>query len=265
MMKKSVSGNFKGGLWIAAGVLLAGVALMRLFGIYGESVEQRDAYGSLAHDAVRRQGNEEGGAGEGGGEEAFDYQAVRVDFDLLKQTNDDIVGWILFDSNGISYPVLKGRDNGEYLYTMADGTKNPSGSIFIDSSCAADFTGLHTIIYGHNMKDGSMFGRLKQYSLQEDYYEKNRYFTVYTPEKVFRYEIFAWYEAKEDDEVYRTGFLEGGEFDAFVSRMMERRYADTKNSADGRDKIVTLSTCSSEGMRFVVHGKMICETDLLRL
>lgn len=241
---------------------MAGISLIQLAGANGASREQKKAYGSLESGAVRPQVLDNPcDSGEG---EAFDYREVTIDFDLLKRENEDIIGWILFDFNGISYPVLQGRDNEEYLYTMADGTQNPSGSIFIDSMCAADFTDCHTIIYGHNMKDGSMFGKLKQYRIQENYYKENRYFTIYTPDKMFRYEIFAWYEAKADDEVYQAGFSEDSEFEAFVSRMQERRYADTKTGAGGKDKIVTLSTCSAEGMRFVVHGKMIHAEDVLQ-
>lgn len=186
-----------------------------------------------------------------------DYRKFKIDFDALKEMNEDIIGWIRFDKNGINYPVLQGRDNEEYLRILPDKTKNSSGSIFMDYLCSADFTDSHTIIYGHNMKNLSMFGRLKKYRTVEGYYETNRYFTIYTPDQIYRYEIFAWYEVGVEDSVYQVGFTEEDAFGEFVDWMLERRYQDTNVTADERDKIVTLSTCSTAGKRFVVHGKLI--------
>ena len=105
------------------------------------------------------------------------------------------------------------------------------------------------------MKNLSMFGRLKQYRTTEGYYEDNRYFTIYTPDQIFRYEIFAWYEADAADPVYQVEFTDEEAFGAFVDQMLERRYRDTGVTADRQDKIVTLSTCSTEGKRLIVHGK----------
>lgn len=247
MMKKSVSGNFKRNIFFcAAGAVLMGTALYQLTGIGMESKERKDFYGRIEKSAVEESSSEE-----------KTKEEVTIDFDTLKKMNEDIVGWILFDKNGISYPILQGKDNEEYLYTMADGTKNPAGSIFLDALCSPDFEDAHTIIYGHNMKDLSMFGKLKQYGIKKDYYQENKYFTIYTPDGAFRYEIFAWYEAAEDDSVYQVGSWEEESFGEFVAQMIKRRYRDTEVTAGKNDKIVTLSTCSSAGMRFVVHGKRV--------
>ncbi len=100
-----------------------------------------------------------------------------------------------------------------------------------------------------------MFGSLKNYNLKEDYFQENRYFTIYTPEKTLRYEIFAWYEAAADDDVYQIGFAADELFAEFVEQMLARRVYDTNVTAGREDRIVTLSTCSANGKRFVVHGK----------
>lgn len=240
--------------------MLAGLAVFQLAGIKTESETKKVMYGVLEDGAVTAQaGNDAGVEDDAGGE--FGYKTAEIDFDYLKQVNKDVIAWIMFDKNGLSYPVLQGADNEEYLYKMADGTKNPAGSIFADSMCSADFSDSHTILYGHNMKDLSMFGKLKRYRTQEGYYEENRFFTIYTPKQVCRYEIFAWYEAGEDDAVYRVGFEADDAFGAFVEQMLERRCKDTAVAAGKEDKIVTLSTCSANGMRFVVHGKRISVTE----
>ena len=264
MMRKSISGNFKKkSVFFLAGVILIGIAVWQLSGIGIEQKQEGDTYRRLKKTAMEETGTEEPKEKDRKKDEkeTFDYRKVRVDFDALKKRNKDIVGWILFDQNGISYPVVQGADNETYLHVMADGTKNPAGSIFVDASCEADFMDLHTIVYGHNMKNLSMFGKLKQYRREEAYYKENQYFTIYTPNRIFRYEIFGWYEAAADDALYQTDFLDREEWEKFVEQMLERRYRDTGVTADGMDRIVTLSTCSGEGMRFVVHGKLTDEIE----
>lgn len=272
MMKKSVSESFKTNRLLAgAGILLITVSLCALVSIGLDYKKEEDVYGQLQASVLQKGTSEstdaDSFAEDNGGMknqiedadtgEIFDYRALQIDFDALKQVNTDITGWILFDNNGISYPILQGKDNEEYLYTLADKTENKAGSIFLDASCAPDLSDSHTIIYGHNMKNLSMFGKLKNYRIKENYYEENRYFTIYTPENILRYEIFAWYEVGEDDSVYQVGFAADEEFGRFVEQMIERRYQDTGVSAEKKDKIVTLSTCSAAGRRFVVHGKLI--------
>lgn len=268
-MKKSVSVNSRKNHLLIAGDLLLLVSFFSLLSIGIEYKKEEDSYRQLEQAAMKETISKDTDHSIGDGvrtdssdfdkdtDGTFDYFAVQIDFEMLKQVNEDIIGWILFDFNGISYPILQGEDNEEYLYTLADKTENKAGSIFMDAACASDFSDVHTIIYGHNMKNLSMFGKLKYYRTKADYYKENCYFTIYTPDKICRYEIFAWYEASEDDSVYQVGFKEDEVFDSFVGQMLNRRYTDTGIRADKEDKIVTLSTCSSNGKRFLVHGKLI--------
>ena len=261
MMKKSVSGNSKKKMFYSlAGILLLGIAFYQLTDIAFQYQQGKDIYARFWHAAEENEDKNETRQkakkqADNSGE--FDYRKFKIDFDVLKEMNEDIIGWIRFDKNGINYPVLQGRDNEEYLHILPDKTKNASGSIFMDYLCSSDFTDSHTILYGHNMKNLSMFGRLKKYRTVEGYYEKNRYFTIYTPDQIYRYEIFAWYEVGAEDSVYQVGFTDEDVFGEFVGQMLERRYQDTNVTADETDKIVTLSTCSAAGKRFVVHGKII--------
>ena len=269
-MKKSISGNFKKyGAFFMAGLLLVGIALYRLTGVSVEYETGNAVYGKMAKAVLweAEEANEPERipfAGQTGRispaqdrKEVLDYRTIRIDFERLEQINADIIGWILFDQNGISYPIVQGADNEEYLAKMADKTPNKAGSIFMDALCAADFMDSHTILYGHNMKDLSMFGKLKLYRQEPKYYEDNRYFTVYVPGKTLRYEIFSWYEAEADDSVYQVGFAADAAFGAFVDQMLARGGQNTKATADRTDRILTLSTCSAQGKRFVVHGKLL--------
>ena len=261
MMKKSVSENSKKKLLsFAAGLFLFGIACYQLMNIGAEYQQERDVYARFqdaADDDNDSNSRRQAAKKQADNSSEFDYRKFQIDFDKLKKINEDIIGWIRFDKNGINYPVLQGKDNEEYLNILPDKTKNAAGSIFMDYMCSSDFMDSHTILYGHNMKNLSMFGKLKQYRTIDGYYEKNRYFTIYVPDQIYRYEIFAWYEVGVEDGVYQVGFTDEEAFGTFVDQMLERRYQDTDVSADQQDKIVTLSTCSTTGKRFVVHGKLI--------
>ena len=157
---------------------------------------------------------------------------LSVDFDELKKINPDIVAWIAFDNIDISYPVVQ-RDNSYYLSHTFEGKENVAGCIFMDEQNTSDFSDNHTILYGHNMKNGTMFGMLKNYKEQE-FLEENRYFTIYTPDAEYRYEISS----------VRTVSVENSLF--------------TQTDLGEKDRVVTLSTCTySDDLRFVVSGVCI--------
>ena len=261
MMKKSESENSKRSrMLFAAGLFLVILAVFELAGIQTEKLQEETAYEKMMQAAAEDQTKTHAktrGKDKTSSDKTFDYREWNIDFEALQSINEDIIGWIRFDYNGINYPILKGNDNEEYLDTLPDGTKNLAGRIFMDSLCASDFTDFHTILYGHNMKNLTMFGKLKLYRMKQGYYEQNKYFTIYLPDAVCRYEIFAWYEVQNEDSVYQVGFQDREAFDTFVEQMIQRRYRDTSVAADGEDTIVTLSTCSVKGKRFVVHGKLV--------
>lgn len=187
----------------------------------------------------------------------LDTSDVEIDFSYLSTVNSDIIGWIRSPNGEIDYPILKGKDNEEYLNLLPDKVKNTSGSIFMETLCRSDFSDSHTILYGHNRRDLSMFGSLKKYVTNEGYYEENPYFTLYTPEGTYFYEVFSYYEAQVTDSVYQVGFIPNEEFSDFILEMKNKSYHKLEIAVLKEDKIVTLSTCSGEGKRFVVHGKRV--------
>lgn len=174
----------------------------------------------------------------------------------LKAMNDDVAGWISFDNLEISYPVMHCGDNEYYLRRTFSGENNSVGSIYIEGANSPDFEDYHTIVYGHNMRNLSMFGRLKYY-VEEDFYKDHQYFTIYTEEHAYRYQIFAFYEIEETGDIYTIGFGPNEEYRKFVDNMKARAYYDTGVGVTEQDKVVTLSTCSSEGKRFVVNAKRV--------
>ena len=116
------------------------------------------------------------------------YHDIDVDFAGLKEQNEDIVGWIYFeDEESISYPLLYSGDD-YYLRRNYLKEEETAGSIFIDENNSPDLDDAHTLIYGHNMRNGSMFGKLNLYKTEEDYFENHRYFQLITEAGAYRYE-----------------------------------------------------------------------------
>lgn len=174
----------------------------------------------------------------------------------LRKQNEDVIGWITFDNMELSYPIMHTDDNTYYLTHTFSGETNSAGSIFMEAGNSSDFNDCHTIIYGHNMKNLSMFGQLKKYKTEE-FYEQHQFFTIYTLEQVYRYQIFAYYDISELGEIYTIGFEPNEEFGEFVEDMLKRSYYDAGVEISTQDKVITLSTCSGEGKRFVINAKRI--------
>lgn len=178
----------------------------------------------------------------------------------LHEENPDVIGWIRFDNSEISYPLMQGKDNDYYLKRNYRGEKNNAGSIFLEVSNSPDLEDSHSIIYGHNMKDLSMFGSLKEYKYK-DYYKDHPYFTIYTLDQVYRYQIFAYYDISMYGDVYNNQFGPDDFFQSFIDTMVSRSYYDTGVRPQKTDKIITLSTCSTEGNRFVVNAVRVQKND----
>ncbi len=187
----------------------------------------------------------------------YQQYGVTVDFEQLKYLNPDIVGWIRFDELDISYPILYGDSNEEYIRTNYLKESVTAGSIFMDSENSGDFMEYHPIIYGHNMRNGSMFGQLKNYK-QEDFYHGNEFFTIYTDEYIYRYQIFSCHDTDAYGSVYTVGFSPDEQYMQFIRSICEASWYDTGVEVNNEDQIVTLSTCTTHTEnRFVVHGKLI--------
>lgn len=182
---------------------------------------------------------------------------IEVDFEILQKINPDIVGWIYVEAlENISYPIVKGEDNEKYLHTTYEGTYNFAGTIFIDESNSRDFQDCNTLVYGHNMKNGSMFGKLKKFVSEPETYEKSRYFWILTPDTKYRYEIIAAYTTALNSDTYTLFYNPGAEVLDYLKYIQESSAIETNvRNLSVREKVVTLSTCTgNDATRFVVQG-----------
>lgn len=182
-----------------------------------------------------------------------------VDFEALKAINPEIIAWLIVDGTEISYPVAHTTNNEKYLKTAYDGSKSNSGTIFMNSGNRGDFLDQNTLIYGHHMRDNSMFGKLMNFE-DPNYLLSHRTFTVYTPQEALKYEIFSAFVTYSASFVYTDYFEYSWEFADFIQKSLDSSVADMGVEVTENDKIVTLSTCTSRGKRserFVVQGKLI--------
>ena len=168
--------------------------------------------------------------------------------------------------DGVSYPVVKGTDNDQYLHLTYEKNYNFAGTIFIDYENKADFSDCNTLVYGHNMKNGTMFGQLKNFSKDDSAYNKSKYFWIFTPEKTYRYEIISAYTTAVNSDTYTLFKGPGQEFVDYMNKIVS--YSDVKTTPGELgvdDKIVTLSTCTgNESTRYVVQGKRVDTLDVVK-
>jgi sortase B len=183
---------------------------------------------------------------------------LSVNFAALQEVNSDVNGWLYIDAQpSISYPICRGTDNDFYLHHTFEKAALFAGSIFEDYHNSADFSDPNSIVYGHNMKNQSMFGLLKTLRKQETY-DANPYFWILTPGGSYRYHIFAAFETPVDSAAYQLYSAQGSELLAWAQEMQKN--SEVKNSVplSGNDKIVMLSTCTSDSStRCVVLGKCV--------
>lgn len=186
--------------------------------------------------------------------------ALLIDFDQLRKVNPDVAAWIDFPGQSISYPVVQSGDNEHYLKYTFEGKKNSNGCIFADSRNTGLMTDGNTIIYGHNMKSGAMFGMLKKY-MEREHYEKFPYFDVYTPDGIYRCEIVACARIQAREENYPVNFSGELERNQYIADMKALGSYEIQglDSAEEDGPLVLLSTCTGgqKAYRFAVLGRAV--------
>lgn len=236
-------------------------AAFNLYHIYTEYKKGTDEYNQIEEMAVTER---DADSAEVAGPNARLKPPIEVDFDKLKSVNEDVVGWIYVDAlPDISYPIVKGKDNQTYLHQTYEKNYNFAGTIFVDYENSGDFSDCNTLVYGHNMKNGSMFGHLKKFREDDKLYKQDKYFWILTPERNYRYEIITAYTTGVNSDTYTLFKGPGEEFEKYLETI--KGYSEIQTDDTDltiKDRIVTLSTCTgNESTRFVVQGKRVDAED----
>ena len=246
---------------LIAAIVVFCYAAFNLYHIYTEYKKGTDEYNQIEEMAVTER---DADSAEVAGPNAQLKPPIEVDFDKLKSVNEDVVGWIYVDAlPDISYPIVKGKDNQTYLHQTYEKNYNFAGTIFVDYENSGDFSDCNTLVYGHNMKNGSMFGHLKKFREDDKLYKQDKYFWILTPERNYRYEIISAYTTGVNSDTYTLFKGPGEEFEKYLETI--KGYSEIQTDDTDltiKDKIVTLSTCTgNESTRFVVQGKRVNAED----
>ena len=182
----------------------------------------------------------------------------------LQKENEDVKAWIKINDTNVNYPVVQASDNNYYLYRNYKKENSNYGSIFIDSNSNIENPNSNIIMYGHNMKDGSMFKDLLKYA-DEEYYNNHKYIEFVTNTSSSTYEIIAVFKSrifyKNEKNVFRyyqcTNLNNEQDYNYYVNNCKELSLYDTGVNAEYGEQIITLITCeySSENGRMVVVAK----------
>ena len=188
-------------------------------------------------------------------EEIYPPAPIQVDFEALREKNEDVVAWIYCPDTPINYPVVQAEDNEYYMHRLLNGKENASGTLFMDYRNAADLSDWNSVIYGHNMKNGSMFGILTHYK-QPSYFEEHPEIFLLTPEQDYVIKVVAGFVTPEDSELYNDFAPDEENRERLLREWMEASFFDSGYEPAAEDRLITLSTCSYEysNARFVLVG-----------
>lgn len=177
-----------------------------------------------------------------------------VDFVALQTINPDVVGWIYIEGTKVNYPIVQGANNDQYLYRLISGEYNSSGSIFLDSGASELFLSRNNSIYGHNMKNGSMFAAMMGYKDQE-FFEEHPVALLLTPTKNYKVHLFSAYVTDAWADAWQISF-DDASYEKWLDKLQRKSYFAADVVPTIADCVLTFSTCTYEtdDARFVVHG-----------
>ncbi len=188
---------------------------------------------------------------------------IPVDFEGLQEYNPDIYAWITIPGTEVDYPIVQHPDDNSYYLTHnTDGKESAEGAIYTESYNSKDFTDPNTVIYGHNMRNGSMFRSLHNY-MDRSFFDENREVTIYMPDKILHYEIFAAYLYDSRHLMLSYDFDDSEVFARYLDEIKGIRdmssFVDTSIEVTAEDQIITLSTCykGMDDRRYLVQAVLV--------
>lgn len=172
-------------------------------------------------------------------------------YNKLLELNEEVVGWIKIDNTKINYPLVQANDNNKYLHTNSLGEYASSGSLFLDASNNSDFSDFSTIIYGHHMSNGDMFGDLDKFN-SPDFFNENKYASLFICRNKYKLNIFAYINKADgyDYNLYNTNVTNYEDYLKYI-RKVAKYYRDVDINSSSH--IVLLSTCNG----LITNGRTI--------
>ena len=250
---------------LVCGMLFAGWKLGSIFMNYHRD---RSAYSDLADnaianlpaDGVKPAAAQTEDEDENAGTQVFSRVPIQVDWDYLRSVNRDVIGWLYCPGTIINYPVVQTSDNDYYLNHGFEKQSNTAGALFADMDSAVGVTMSNLIIYGHNMKDNSMFGTFKEY-MDRSYYDQNPVLYFLTPDGNYRIDLFGLHIVEGTVDNFPTFFGTETAYKSYIDSISSTFYWFKADLVNTGYQMMTLSTCTSaqgvEDARLVLHGTMV--------
>lgn len=187
-----------------------------------------------------------------------------IDFNSLLKKNDDIYSWIYIPNTNVNYPVCRhATDDNFYLDHDIYGNYSASGTIYSQFCNSRDYTDRVTVLYGHNMADGSMFADLHRFK-DKEFFDEHKYIYIYTPERKLTYEIISAFTYDDRHIMNSFNFANDSVFNDYLAMIKNPRSVNSNTreeiSLDLDDKIIVLSTCLNSGEgRYLVQGVLVSD------
>lgn len=190
-----------------------------------------------------------------------DFACIDVDSEGLSSENGDYMGWIYIPDTGISYPVVLSKDNEDYLHADFHKGYSFGGTIFADCRCKNGVLNHHLVLYGHNMRDGSMFAGINSFK-DEEFARKHPVFWVITPKYKLLYEVFAVCSPSPYDRrqygIDGYDFTTNSQFEEAIGFWIENSVVPFRKNPSGSDYVVSMTTCTGDSsVRCIVHGVLL--------
>lgn len=188
----------------------------------------------------------------------YTTELKKMNLEVLQEQNPDILGWIMIPDSLLSYPYLQGEDNDYYLNHTWEHEASTAGSIFLEHLVSGDLSDYNTIIYGHRMRDKSMFGNLT-YFKEPDYLEKHPHVYLVNNEGCYTYRVFSAHEAGVTTQTYRIGEVDEEGRQQYIDWAMDHSVIETGVEPTTDQRILTMVTCTGKGYdaRWVVQAYLV--------
>lgn len=218
-------------------ILIFSFSAWKLYGYYKSYKDANDTYTKIREENIQ----------------TYDKQR-KIDFKKLRSQNKDIVGWVYAKGTNIDYPIVHGKDNEEYLHKDFNNKKSSSGTIFLDHACKKNFTSDNNIIYGHHMKNGTMFANLLKFR-EESFLKKHSTIILYTPDRTLHLKVISAYAAKAQEQM-PVVFAKEKQRQQYIDKIRDMSEVSIKKSKSKIKRIYTFVTCSyeREDNRTYVHA-----------
>lgn len=241
-----------------------------------EAVPTNEEAEDIQNENTEKQDEEKGTVSDSQEEErvtsdlgSFAVPDKKIDFSALRSENADIYSWITIPGTPIDYPVVQSADELDYyLMHNLNGSYGYPGCIYTQYYNAKDWQDNHTVIYGHNMKDGTMFTALHRYK-DEEFFKENPYVYIYTEKEILVYQIFAAYETSDVHLLLAFNTEDADSYEGYLKGILENEesmsdHFDRSLNLNGKDKIISMETCigNKPTRRYLVQAVLVARAEI---